>query len=147
VQEGVVVERESGAARRAPWDLMARARNLLRRDGGVALSDVVDVFIETPAVAWSYALVLSLDPGPASGVVTVEVGVEVTQGKLGIVLAGADPSRFCAPERTLAAMPRGQRIVGAAKAADLRFLVFRNAAPDGVRTRFKVVSIQARRRD
>jgi FkbM family methyltransferase len=147
VQEGVVSARESGGARRAPWDLMARARNLLRRDGGLALSDVVDVFMETPAVAWSYALVLSLDPGPALGVVTVEVGVEVTEGKLGIVLAGADPSRFCAPERTLAAMPLGQRIVVAAKAADLRFLVFRNAALDGVRTRFRVVSIEARRGD
>jgi FkbM family methyltransferase len=148
VQEGVVVAAlESGGSRRAPWDLMARARNLLRRDGGLVLSDVVHVSMETAAVAWSYALVLSLDPGTASGVVTVEVGVEVTEGKLGVVLAGADLSRFCAPERTLAAMPSGQRIVVAAKAADLRFLVFRNAAPDGVRTRFKVVSIQARRRD
>ena len=100
--------------------------------------------IETTAVAWSYALVLGLNPGTASGVVTIEVGVEVMDGKLGIALAGADPSRFCAPERTLAAMPQRQSIVVAAKAADLRFLVFRNAAPDGVRTRFKVVSIEAR---
>ena len=67
-------------------------------------------------------------------------------GRLGIALAGADPSRFCAPERTLAAMPQRQRIVVTADAAALRFLVFRNAAADGVRTRFKVMSLAARRR-
>ena len=141
VQEGVVVARREGGS-----TLIARAKSLLRREGGLAFRDLVDVVLETRAVAWSYALVLGLDPDAASGVVTVEVGVEVMDGKLGIALAGADRSRFCAPERTLGAMPLRQRIVVAAKSADLRYLVFRNAAPDGVRTRFKVVSIEARRR-
>lgn len=141
VQEGVVV-----AGREGGTTLLSRARSLLRRDGGLALRDIVDVAMETRAGAWSYALVLGLDPGPASGVVTVEVGVEVMEGKLGIALAGADLSSFCAPERTLVAMPSSQRIVVAAKSAELRSLVLRNAAPDGVRTRFKVVSITARRR-
>jgi FkbM family methyltransferase len=145
VQEGVVVaSQESGTRRLAPWDLISRAKSLLRRDDSLAFRDFADVPIETPEVAWSYALVLGLNPDAASGVVTIEVGVEVMDGKLGIALAGADSSRFCAPERTLAAMPLRQRIVVAAKGADVRFLVFRNAAPDGVRTRFKVLSIEAR---
>jgi FkbM family methyltransferase len=132
------------AARRET--ILSRAKNLLRRDGGLAFRDIADVPLETPAAAWSYALVLGLDPGAAAGVVSVEVGVEVTDGKLGIAFAGADRSTFCSPERTLAAMSRPQRIVLAATAADIRFLVFRNAATDGVRTRFKVTSIEARRR-
>lgn len=145
VQEGVVVaSQESGTRRLAPWDVIARAKSLLRRDHSLAFREVSNVPIETPAAAWSYALVLGLDPNAASGVVTIEVGVEVMDGKLGIALASADSSRFCAPERTLAAMPLRQRIVVAAKAADLRFLVFRNAASDGVRTRFKVLSVEAR---
>ena len=139
VQEGVVVARREGGS-----TLIARAKSLLRREGSLAFRDLVDVVLETRAVAWSYVLVLGLDSDAASGVVTVEVGVEVMDGKLGIALAGADRSRFCAPERTLGAMPLRQRIVVAAKSADLRYLVFRNAAPDGVRTRFKVVSIEAR---
>lgn len=144
------VELEKGAVAawpEKPRDLISRAKSLLRRDDRLAFRDVVDVPIETSAAAWHYALVLGLDPGAASGVVTIEVGVEVMDGKLGIALAGADAdrSRFCAPERTLAAMPLRQRIVITAKAADLRFLIFRNAAPDGVRTRFKVLSIAARR--
>lgn len=141
VQEGVVVTPRQGGS-----TLLSRAKSLLRRERGLTFRDVVDVAIETRPVAWSYALVLGLAPDVASGVVTVEVGVEVMDGTLGIALAGAELSRFCAPERTLAAMPLSQRIVVAARSADLRYLVFRNAAPDGVRTRFKVVSIEARRR-
>ena len=75
---------------------------------------------------------------------TIEVAVEVMDGKLGIALAGVDSSRFCAPERTLAAMPLRQSIVVSAKGADVRFLIFRNVAADGVRTRFKVLSIETR---
>lgn len=140
VQHGAVV-----APPEKPQDLISRARSLLRRDS-IAFRDVVDVPIETPATAWHYALLLRLDPGAAPGVVTIEVGVEVMDGRLGIVLAGADCSRFCTPERTLAAMPVRQRIVIAAPTSDVRFLVFRNAALDGVRTRFKIVSVEARRR-
>ncbi len=142
VQEGVVV-----APRQGGGTLISRAKSLLRREGGLAFRDVVDVAIETRPLAWSYALVLGLDAGPPSGVVSIEIGVEVMEGKLGIVLAGADLSSFCAPERTLSAMPLSQRIVVAARSADLRYLVLRNAAPDGVRTRFKVLSVAARRRD
>jgi hypothetical protein len=102
------------------------------------------VSIETTALAWGYALVISLVPEIAPGVATIEVNVEVMDGKLGIALSGADSSRFCAPERTLMAMPGRQSVVVAAKVADVRFLVFRNVAPDGVRTRFKVLNIEAR---
>jgi len=145
VQEGAVAAwRETGTRRPASWDLISRAKSLLRRDDSLSFRDVADVPVETPAVAWSYALVFGLNPDAASGVVTIEVGVEVMDGKLGIALSGADSSRFCSPERALTAMPLRQRIVLAAKGADVRFLIFRNAAPDGVRTRFKVLSIEAR---
>ena len=145
VQAGAVVaSRETGTGGARPWNLVSNVTKLLRRDESLAFRDIADRPIETPAMAWSYALVLGLDPEAASGIVSIEVAVEVMDGKLGIAVAGTDPSRFCAPERSLAAMPLGQRIVVAAKAADIRFLVFRNAAADGVRTRFRVLSIEAR---
>jgi FkbM family methyltransferase len=139
VQAGVVAGRESEAR-----GLISRIRSALGRDGSLAFRDVAGVPIETTAAAWSYALVLGLDPDTAPGVVTIEVAVEVMGGKLGIALAGVDSSRFCAPERTLAATPLRQSIVLSAKAAEVRSLVFRNVAPDGVRTRFKVLTIEAR---
>jgi hypothetical protein len=117
---------------------------VLGKDDGFDLRGVIGVTIETTAAAWSYALVLGLNPDTAPGVVTIEVAVEVMDGKLGIALAGIDSSRFCAPERTLTAMPRRQSVVVSAKSADLRFLIFRNVASDGVQTRFKVLSIETR---
>ena len=140
VQMGVVVARQGTEARR----LISRVKAVLGRDDSLAFRDVADVPIETTAVAWSYALVLGLNPDAASGIVTIEVAVEVMDGKLGIALAGVDSSRFCAPERTLAAMPLRQSIVVSAKGADVRFLVFRNVAADGVRTRFKILGIETR---
>ena len=95
--------------------LISRVKAVLGRDDSLAFRDVADVPIETTAVAWSYALVLGLNPDAASGIVTIEVAVEVMDGKLGIALAGVDSSRFCAPERTLAAMPLRQSIVVSAK--------------------------------
>ncbi len=140
VQMGVVVDRQGTEARR----LISRVKAVLGRDDSLAFRDVAGVPIETTAVAWSYALVLGLNPDAASGIVTIEVAVEVMDGKLGIALAGVDSSRFCAPERMLAAMPLRQSIIVSAKAADVRFLVFRNAAADGVRTRFKILGIETR---
>ena len=140
VQMGVVVARQGTEARR----LISRVKAVLGRDDSLAFRDVADVPIETTAVAWSYALVLGLNPDAASGIVTIEVAVEVMDGKLGIALAGVDSSRFCAPERTLAAMPLRQSIVVSAKGTDVRFLVFRNVAADGVRTRFKILGIETR---
>jgi hypothetical protein len=142
VQAGVVVAgRETETRRLAPSRLISR---MLGKDDSLDLRGVIDVPIETTAASWSYALVLGLNPDTAPGVVTIEVAVEVMDGKLGIALAGIDSSRFCAPERTLTAMPRRQSIVVSAKSADLRFLVFRNVAHDGVQTLFKVLSIEAR---
>ncbi len=146
VQPGITVARqEGGARRRAPRDLIARAkRALLGGEDRLTFNDIADVLIETPETAWSYALVLGLGPVPPAGIVTLEIGVEVIDGKLGIALAGTDSSSFCAPERTVAAMPARQCIVMAAKADEVRAIVFRTVAPDGMRTRFKVMSVEAR---
>ena len=70
---------------------------------------------------------------------TIEVGVEVIDGKLGIAGYGEDSSRFRAPERALVAMPEPQRVVIRCKARIWITLVFRNVALDGTRTLFKVV--------
>ena len=142
MQAGVIVAgRETESRRLAPSRLISR---VLGKDESFNFRGVTGVPIETTAAAWSYALVLSLNPDTAPGVVTIEVAVEVMDGKLGIALASIDSSRFCAPERTLTAMPRRQSIVVSAKSTDLRFLVFRNVAPDGVQTRFKVLNIETR---
>jgi hypothetical protein len=100
--------------------------------------------IETPPVSWSYALVLQLNVPMPDSTLTIEVGVEVIDGKLGIAAHGEDSSRFCAPERALAAMPETQHVVIKVQGKDVRYLVFRSAAPDGTKTLFKVTSIAAR---
>ena len=147
VQTGIVVAgREAEVGRLVPRGLLSRVKSVLMKDGSFAFRDVAGVPIETTAAAWSYALVLGLNADMAPGVVTIEIAVEVMDGKLGVALAGVDLSRFCAPERIVTAMPLRQSIVVSAKSADVRFLVFRNVAPDGVRTRFKVLSIDTRLR-
>lgn len=110
-----------------------------------AFHDMVDVPIETTALRWSYALALQLDVPEPNGTLTMEVGVEVIAGKLGIAVCGEDISRFCAPERTLAAMAEPQRVVIKAQSRDVDSLIFRNVAWDGTRTLFKIVSLEARK--
>ena len=110
----------------------------------LSFADIVGLPIDTSAMQWSYALTLQLDPAPTSDVVTIEVGVEVLKGKLGIAACGEDQSHFIAPERTLAAMPDTQRVLIKAPAKDLRSIIFRNVALPGGKTRFKLVHLQAR---
>ena len=92
---------------------------------------------------WDYSLVLSVTPPAAEGTLTLEVGVEVMEGRLGIAVAGEDESRFSVPERVLIAMPGVQHIVIKVGIQHIRTLIFRNAAADGDRTRFTVVSVEA----
>jgi FkbM family methyltransferase len=109
----------------------------------IAVRDIVGVPIETTTVQWDYSLVLSVAPPAAEGTLTLEVGVEVMEGKLGIAVAGEDESRFSVPERVLIAMPGVQHTVIKVGIQHIRSLIFRNAAADGDRTRFTVVSVQA----
>ena len=111
----------------------------------LAFHDIVNLPIETTAARWSYALVLQLDAQAPDSTLAIEVGVQVIEGQLGIAVCGEDPSRFCAPERTLAAMPEPQSVVIKAKSKDVDSLIFRNVASDGARTLFKITSIEARR--
>jgi FkbM family methyltransferase len=111
----------------------------------LAFDDIVDVPIETTAVRWSYALALQLDAQAPDSTLTIEVGVHVTEGRLGIAVCGEDTSRFSAPERVLAAMPEAQRVVIKAQGKDAGSLIFRNVAADGSRTLFRITSIEARR--
>lgn len=105
--------------------------------------------IETSPSMWSYALSLAFDPGvlaavPAGASLAVEIEVDVSEGKLGIGIAGADPSVFVSPERTLSAMTGRQRVVVAAPAAQAKSLVFRNVASEGTRTAFTLSTVRAK---
>ena len=85
----------------------------------LTFKDIVDVPIETAADSWSYALFLQLDAQAPDSTLAIEVGVQVVAGKLGIAACGEDISRFCAPERTLAAMAESQRVVIKAPGKDI----------------------------
>jgi len=128
------------------WD------QILRNDGKppafrarLTFHDIVNLPIETTTIRWSYALVLLLDAQAPDNTLTIEVGVQVIDGKLGIAVCGEDSSQFCSPERTLAAMPERQRVVIKAQGKDIDSLIFRNVSPDGTKTLFRVLSIEARR--
>ena len=105
--------------------------------------------IETSPSMWSYALSLAIDSGalaavPADGSLALEIEVEVSEGKLGIGIAGSDPSVFVSPERTLSAMSGAQRVVVAAPASQSKSLAFRNVASEGTRTVFTLSGVRAK---
>ena len=107
--------------------------------------------IETSPAMWSYALSLAFDSGvlatiPAGGSLAVEIEVDVKEGKLGIGIAGADPSTFASPERTLSAMAGAQRVVVVVPAAQAKSLMFRNVASEGTRTVFSLSAVRAKAR-
>jgi len=157
LQNGAIVHRPEAAPARfaasavtrkakAIWDRVRGAdAQQPARQAPLAYRDVVDLPVETTAARWCYALVLQLQAGASDGRLAIEVGVQVSNGKLGIGVCGEDSSRFCAPERTLSAMSEPQRVVIKARVEDVRTLVFRNVAADGVRTSFKITSLKARR--
>ena len=105
--------------------------------------DVAGVPIETGSDRWGYALAMSLEPGDSNDTIAIGIGVEVIEGALGIVVCGADLSRFCAPERVLEAMPDLQHVIVKVRRSEARTLIFRNVAYDGSRTLFKVASVDA----
>lgn len=118
-------------------------------DGGVPLTTIIGNDIKTSAAIWSYALVLEFDVNalrslPSQSLLSVEVAIEVVEGKLGVVLAGSDQSEFSSPERTLSAMPGAQRIIVAAPVDGVRHLIFRNVAFEGTRTVFRLTAIDAK---
>jgi FkbM family methyltransferase len=101
--------------------------------------------IETPSNRWSYALVLAFDGPAADETLTVEFEVEVIQGALGIAACAEDISRLVPPEWSLSAMPGRQSVVIRARGPGAGHVVFRNLAPDGTTTVFRVSGIAARR--
>ena len=106
--------------------------------------DIVNVPVETTPVSWHYALELPLDVPAADSMLTIEVAIQVLEGKLGVAIRGVDSSHFSAPERSLAAMAEPQRVVLKAPAKDVHSLIFRNIALDGTKTVFKVLSVGGR---
>jgi FkbM family methyltransferase len=135
--------------------LRVLGRQIWKRDNigqgkALTISSLVGRTIETSDRTWSYAVVVTADtdsPPPALGnnaVLAFEVAVEVTQGKLGVALCGADPSQFIAPERILLAMKGVQRVLVSGPAHRIRSLVFRTAAPEGSRTVFSLFDVKVK---
>jgi FkbM family methyltransferase len=134
-----------GAVSRAMRKLISSGSD----DGRLGFSSVAGRAIATPSSMWSYALAVAFDPGvlakvPAGGSLVMEIEVEVSEGKLGIGIAGADLSSFVSPERTLSAMPGAQRLVITAPADQAKSLAFRNVATEGTRTIFTLVGVRAK---
>jgi len=67
---------------------LARKVGLLAPPAQLTFNDIVNVPFETPAVSWTIALVLQLGVPMPDSTLTIEVGVEVIDGKLGIAAYG-----------------------------------------------------------
>jgi FkbM family methyltransferase len=125
------------------WRRLVSSTRALTHSHSLQFSDVAGVPIETGSDRWGYALGMSLEPSDSDDTIAIGIGVEVIEGALGIVVCGADLSRFCAPERVLAAMPDLQHVIVKVRRSEARTLIFRNVAYDGSRTLFKVASVEA----
>lgn len=147
LQHGAVLQPE--ADKRQPVSLLQRLIGGKPRPldpNALDFGDIAGVPIETTGEQWAYALVLSMAPTPDDSLLAIEVGAEVAQGVLGVAVADESHARFCGPERILKPMDGQQNLVFKVPAREGRTLIFRNAAPDGARTRFKVMSVQARQK-
>ena len=127
----------------------SRTTKLDMPDKVLSLALVMGKEVQTSTKMWSYALVLEFDLNSLQSlsplaIVSLEVAVEVIEGKLGIVLGSEDPSNFCSAERTMDAMPETQRLIISSPASNLRRLILRNIASEGAKTVFKLVSFQAK---
>lgn len=133
-----------GRAARSAWNrLVGRADEPSQPE--LTLDRILGATVESAAERWSYALVLDLETPSVAGLLDVELGVEVLDGTLGIVVGGDDPSRFPVPERTLAAMAGPQSVVLRVSADEARSLVLRNVALGHRPTRFKLLDLTVRR--
>jgi FkbM family methyltransferase len=114
-------------------------------EGG--LNTLRERIVETPPQAWSNALTIRLDR-PVSEIgpdnfPEVEIKVEVTEGQLGVVLAGPDMVHFTSVERVVSAMPGPQSVIVAARPSEkTSYLLFRNTAFEGTRTCFRVLDVR-----
>jgi hypothetical protein len=94
---------------------------------------------------WNYALVLNLQVSPqALGTLSIEVAVEIQEGRLGIGVAGEEGMLASSRERQLSAMPGVQRVVLATARADAHMLIFRTTAHEGTKTVFTVKDVDIR---
>ena len=76
---------------------------------------------------------------------SVELAVEVIQGRLGIAFAGKDGGMpVSSHERLLSAMPVVQHVVISTKSAEADRVILRNTAHDGTKTVFKLKNVDVR---
>lgn len=110
---------------------------------------LLDVIIDTSSVSYRYAIVASADPRlvrdlKAGGLLTVEVAVEVIDGKVGIVWVDAEYYPIEATERYVSAMPGIQRVLVSVPAERVHHLALRSVTGDPTRTSFKVIGIRGK---
>jgi FkbM family methyltransferase len=142
---------ESGVTIRQPrtpsiLDRLLRKRAAIPTSGAdFAFQSILDVSIETLPVMWNYALVLDLQvPPQALGTLSIEVAVEVQEGRLGIGFAGEEGMLASSRERLLSAMPSVQRVVLTTVRAEAHSLILRTTAQEGAKTVFTVKDVDIR---
>ena len=142
---------ESGVTTRQPeapsiLDRLLHRRAAIPTSGlDFAFQSILGASIETLPVMWNYALVLNLQVSPqALGTLSIEVAVEVQEGRLGIGVAGEEGMLASSRERQLSAMPGVQRVVLTTARADAHMLIFRTTAHEGTKTVFTVKDVDIR---
>jgi hypothetical protein len=142
---------ESGVTARQPeapsiLDRLLHRRAAIPTSGlDFAFQSILGASIETLPVMWNYALVLNLQVSPqALGTLSIEVAVEVQEGRLGIGVAGEEGMLASSRERQLSAMPGVQRVVLTTARADAHMLIFRTTAHEGTKTVFTVKDVDIR---
>jgi FkbM family methyltransferase len=143
---------ESGATLEQPPSKAPILHRMLRRPpappqsgSALALSTILDAAIETSATMWNYALVLVLQvPSQDPGMISMELTVEVIEGRLGIAFAGKDSTPISSRERLVSAMSVAQRVVITTKCADAHQVILRTTAHDGTKTVFRLKDIDVR---
>lgn len=114
-----------------------------------ALTTVMDVGIDTSSESFRYSLVIATNPQmsrglSAGGMITFEVSVEVTAGRLGILWADQQYQPLEGTERFVSAMPGIQRVLVSAPTERVDNFILRNAAPNSIGTSFKLAGIRGK---
>lgn len=106
--------------------------------------------IDTPVRPYCYAVLVGVNAGkaqrlPAGSRVAAEISVEVIEGKVGVAWIDENHQVLDDAERYAPALTGVQRLMVPAPADRVRQLVFRNFAPNGAATSFRIVGLRARK--
>ncbi len=130
-----------------PKSLWSKFVGILRRDAaepaaGPTIESLMGQQIETSKTRWNYGLIVPLAQLPPPQPLSFLVRVEVLSGRLGIGLQSRR-AKFVVGERTLEAMSGDQQVIMNAGDPETEAVVFRNIAPEGTRTAFRILGLDA----